>query len=85
MNALEQAQQDVNTLSKKPTSENLLFLYAHYKQATMGDVSGTRPSMLDVIGRMKFDAWAKLKGISKTEAEARYIAKVKALLAADGK
>lgn len=85
MTTLEQAQQDVNTLSKKPTSENLLFLYAHYKQATAGDISGNRPSMLDVIGRMKFDAWAKLKGISKTEAEARYVAKVKALLAADGK
>ena len=84
MTTLEQAQQDINTLSQKPTSDNLLFLYAHYKQATAGDVSGTRPSMLDVIGRMKFDAWAKLKGISKTEAEARYIAKVKALLAADG-
>jgi diazepam-binding inhibitor (GABA receptor modulator, acyl-CoA-binding protein) len=84
MTTLEQAQQDVNNLSKKPSSENLLFLYAHYKQATAGDVSGTRPSMLDVIGRMKFDTWAKLKGISKTEAEARYIAKVKALLAADG-
>jgi diazepam-binding inhibitor (GABA receptor modulating acyl-CoA-binding protein) len=85
MTTLEQAQQDVNTLSKKPTSENLLFLYAHYKQATAGDISGTRPSMLDVIGRMKFDTWANLKGISQTEAEARYIAKVKALLAADGK
>ncbi len=85
MTTLEQAQQDVNTLSKKPSSENLLFLYAHYKQATTGDVSGNRPSMLDVIGRMKFDTWAKLKGISKPEAEARYIAKVKALLAADGK
>jgi acyl-CoA-binding protein len=85
MNALEQAQQDINTLSKKPTNENLLFLYAHYKQATTGDVSGKRPSMLDVIGRMKFDAWAKLKGISQAEAEARYIVKVKALLAADGK
>jgi acyl-CoA-binding protein len=85
MTTLEQAQQDINTLSKKPSSENLLFLYAHYKQATTGDVSGNRPSMLDVIGRMKFDAWTKLKGINKTEAEARYIAKVKALLAADGK
>ena len=85
MNALEQAQQDVNTLSQKPNKDILLFLYAHYKQATAGDVSGTRPGMLDVIGRMKFDAWGKLKGISKTEAEARYIAKVKALLAADGK
>ncbi|MBH1970294.1 acyl-CoA-binding protein [Moraxellaceae bacterium AER2_44_116] len=85
MNALEQAQQDVNTLSQKPNKDILLFLYAHYKQATTGDASGKRPSMLDVIGRMKFDAWEKLKGISKTEAEARYIAKVKALLAADGK
>ncbi len=85
MNALEQAQQDVNTLSQKPNKDTLLFLYAHYKQSTTGDVSGNRPSMLDVIGRMKFDAWTKLKGISKAEAEARYIAKVKALLAADGK
>ena len=34
MNALEQAQQDVNTLSQKPNKDILLFLYAHYKQAT---------------------------------------------------
>jgi diazepam-binding inhibitor (GABA receptor modulator, acyl-CoA-binding protein) len=85
MTTLEQAQQDINTLSQKPSNDNLLFLYAHYKQATTGDCSGKRPSMLDVTGRMKYDAWAKLKGISQTEAEARYIAKVKALLAADEK
>jgi len=85
MTTLEQAQQDVNTLSKKPSNDNLLFLYAHYKQATTGDCLGKRPSILDVTGRMKFDAWAKLKGISKTEAEAQYIAKVQALLAADAK
>lgn len=85
MTTLEQAQQDINNLSKKPTKENLLFLYAHYKQATTGDASGNRPGMLDVVGRMKFDTWTKLKGLSKTEAEALYIAKVKALLAADGK
>ena len=85
MTTLQQAQQDINTLSKKPSNENLLFLYAHYKQATTGDCFGKRPSMLEVTGRMKFDAWAKLKGISKTEAEAQYIAKVKALLTADAK
>lgn len=85
MTTLEQAQQDVNTLSKKPSNESLLFLYAHYKQATTGDASGKRPSMLDVTGRMKFDAWAKLNGMNKIEAEAQYIAKVKALLAADTK
>lgn len=43
MTTLEQAQQDVNTLSKKPSNENLLFLYAHYKQATTGDCLGKRP------------------------------------------
>jgi acyl-CoA-binding protein len=75
----------VASLVKKPNKDILLFLYVHHKQATAGDFSDTRPSMLDVIGRMKFDAWAKLKGISKAEAEARYITKVKALLAADGK
>ncbi|HQV23786.1 MAG: acyl-CoA-binding protein [Moraxellaceae bacterium] len=85
MSTLEQAQQNVNTLSKKPSNEHLLFLYAHYKQATAGDCVGKRPGMLDVTGRMKFDAWAKLKGLSKTDAEARYIAKVNELLAADGK
>jgi acyl-CoA-binding protein len=85
MSTLEQAQQDVNTLSKKPNNDTLLYLYAHYKQATTGDATGKRPGMLAVVERMKFDAWANLKGISKAEAEARYIAKVKALLAADGK
>lgn len=85
MTTLEQAQQDINTLSKKPSNESLLFLYAHYKQATTGDSSGKRPSILDVTRRMKFDAWAKLNGMNKTEAEAQYIAKVAALLAADTK
>ena len=85
MTTLEQAQQDVNTLSQKPNNDTLLYLYGHYKQATAGDATGKRPGMLAVVERMKFDAWANLKGISKAEAEARYIAKVKALLAADGK
>jgi acyl-CoA-binding protein len=85
MTTLAQAQQDVNKLSKKPNNDNLLFLYAHYKQATAGDVSGKRPGMLEVIDRMKFDAWTKIKGMSKADAEAKYIARVEALLKADGK
>ena len=36
--------------------------------------------MLDMVGRAKFDAWAKLKGTSKDAAMQQYIAKVKSLL-----
>ena len=49
----EQAQKDVKTLSKKPDNDDLLFLYAHYKQGSAGDVSGKRPGMLDMVGRAK--------------------------------
>jgi acyl-CoA-binding protein len=85
MSAFEQAQKDVNTLSERPGNEDMLFLYAHYKQASVGDVTGERPGMLQMVARMKYDAWAALKGSSKADAEAKYIAKVQALLKRDGK
>lgn len=85
MSAFEQAQQDVNTLSKRPGNDDLLELYALFKQASAGDVSGSAPSMFNLTARLKYDAWAKLKGISSADAEQRYIAKVQGLLKADGK
>lgn len=85
MSAFEQAQKDVHTLSSKPDSSDLLALYAHFKQASEGDVKGGRPGMLNVAGRFKYDAWAALKGMSKTDAESAYVSKVAALLKADGK
>jgi diazepam-binding inhibitor (GABA receptor modulator, acyl-CoA-binding protein) len=60
--AFEQAQKDVKTLTKRPGNDDMLFLYAHFKQAAEGDVKGSRPGMLDMVGRAKYDAWAKLKG-----------------------
>ena len=85
MSAFEQAQKDVHTLSRKPDNADLLDLYAFYKQATDGDVKGDRPGMLNVAGRLKYDAWAKIKGMSASDAEAKYVAKVQGLLRADGK
>ena len=46
----EQAQKDVKTLDRKPGNDDLLFLYAHFKQGSAGDVSGKRPGMLDMVG-----------------------------------
>lgn len=78
--AFEQAQADVKTLTERPSNDDLLALYAHFKQATDGDVSGKRPGMLDMVGRAKYDAWAGLKGMSSEDAMQKYIAKVNELL-----
>jgi acyl-CoA-binding protein len=47
-----------------------------FKQAPQGDATGSRPGMLDVRGRAKFDAWAKHKGKTKDAAMEAYIALV---------
>ena len=54
----------------------MLALYALFKQASTGDTTGSRPGMLDIRGRAKFDAWAKHKGMSKDAAMEAYIALV---------
>jgi acyl-CoA-binding protein len=83
MSAFEKAQADIKTLNSRPGNDDMLFLYAHYKQGSVGDVSGKRPGMLDMVGRAKYDAWAKLEGLGNDEAQAKYVNKVKELLKAD--
>ncbi len=79
----EQAQQDVETLSQRPSNDDLLGLYAYFKQATVGDVQGKRPGFTDFKGRAKYDAWAKLEGIGEEDAMRGYVGKVNSLLDAD--
>lgn len=76
----EQAQVDVKTLTERPSNDDLLTLYATFKQATAGDVSGKRPGMMDMVGRAKYDAWAKLAGQSSEQAMQAYVDKVNALM-----
>lgn len=78
--AFEQAQKDIKTLTKRPSNDDMLTLYALFKQATAGDVSGSRPGMMDMVGRAKFDAWTKIKGTAKDAAMNQYVAKVTAML-----
>lgn len=54
-------------------NDTLLELYALYKQATTGDVAGSRPGMMDLKGRAKYDAWSKRKGMTKDAAMQAYI------------
>ena len=60
----------------------MLKLYAHFKQGSAGDVEGKRPGFADLVGRAKYDAWAKIKGTAKEEAMQRYIDLVESLKSA---
>ena len=73
------AQVRVKTLTKRPSNQDLLELYALFKQGSAGDVSGKRPGMMDIKGRAKYDAWAKKKGLAQDDAREQYIALVKKL------
>ena len=72
----EDAQKRVKQLKESPSNDDLLQLYALYKQATVGDVSGSRPGMMDFKGRAKFDAWSTKKGTAKDKAMDSYVALV---------
>lgn len=75
----EAAAQSVKKLKEDPGNDAKLQLYALYKQGTEGDVQGKRPGFTDMIGRAKYDAWAKAKGLSEEEAMKKYIDLVKSL------
>lgn len=72
----DSAAERVKKLTARPSNDDLLELYAWFKQGSVGDVAGKRPGMLDVKGRAKYDAWAKKKGKSKDDAMTSYIALV---------
>ncbi len=69
----EAAQSAVKQLPRTPAPNELLALYGWYKQATVGDVSGSRPGPLDFKGRAKYDAWAARRGETRAVAVDRYV------------
>ena len=63
----------------QPSNELKLKMYALYKQATEGDVSGKKPGMMDFVARAKYTAWEEVKGMSSDEAMQQYITEIEAL------
>jgi acyl-CoA-binding protein len=55
--AFEAAAATSKTLLAAPDNDTLLALYSLYKLGSIGDVTGARPGMMDVLGRAKFDVW----------------------------
>lgn len=76
----EEAAAKSKEMTRRPTNEELLTLYALYKQGSEGDVTGERPGGFDFKAIAKYDAWEELKGKSKEQAKEEYIAFVNKLL-----
>ena len=65
---------------KGPSDEQKLLLYGLFKQATVGDLTGPRPTgLFDVEGKSKWDAWARRRGTTKEVAMKLYIDYFKSL------
>jgi len=69
----EAAAKDSKSLTTRPSDEDMLRLYAYYKQASVGDATGDRPGAFDFVNRAKFDAWARLKGTDTDKAMKSYV------------
>ncbi|UJR26788.1 hypothetical protein I4U23_008101 [Adineta vaga] len=53
--------------------DDLLYLYARFKQVTVGDTNIPRPGYFSFEAKTKWDAWNALKSVSKFEASKEYI------------
>ncbi|APE34184.1 acyl-CoA-binding protein [Nocardia mangyaensis] len=82
--AFAQASVEVKQLTKKPSNEQLLKLYALFKQGSEGDNSTKKPGLTDLVGKAKWNAWNDLKGTPTADAQAKYIALVSELKATLG-
>ncbi len=79
----EDASDRVEKLSDRPDNDTLLELYALYKQATDGDVSGSKPSRLKMRARAKYEAREERQGMSSDDAMQAYIDLVDKLVKQD--
>ena len=77
----EEKAKAVNELPTKPSTDELLELYALYKQATVGDNDKEKLGIFNMKDRYKWEAWENLKGKSQEDAEKEYIALVDQLIA----
>eukprot|EP00752_Nemacystus_decipiens_P006385 g5756.t2 len=58
------------------SSDQRLELYSLFKQATEGDCEEPQPGLIDLVGRAKWGAWDRLRGVEPVEAMKSYLLKV---------
>jgi len=85
LDAFEQTEHESRVLTFKAASDAVsssggglgdtakLQLYGLYKQGTVGPCRTSRPSMMDMVNRAKWDAWHSLGEMCKEEAQIHYV------------
>lgn len=58
----QKAAENVKNLTSRPTDEELLEIYALFKQATVGDNDQSKPGMFQLKEKAKHEFWLKKKG-----------------------
>jgi acyl-CoA-binding protein len=71
-NRFQNATEQVKNFSKRPTTDEVLQLYGLYTQAT-DNIYTSQSWGIQVEARMEWDFWNKLKGMSKQDAQIKYI------------
>jgi len=69
----EEAKQKLNVLKNEPDNFVKLQIYALFKQSTTGKNETDKPSTLNFVAKVKWDAWSALGNMSKEEAQSKYI------------
>jgi len=62
-----------NRGKKNLSNDQLLQLYAHYKQGSCGSNTTPKPGMLDLKGQSKWNSWKALGGMTPAVAQGRYV------------
>lgn len=70
----------VKLLPERPSDDDLLMLYALYKQAIFGDNKTNEPWLFSIKARRKWNSWKDVEGMEKEQAMQNYIIKVKELI-----
>ncbi|OXB84280.1 UNVERIFIED_CONTAM: hypothetical protein H355_007163 [Colinus virginianus] len=75
----EQAAERLPALLHSASKEQLLYLYARYKQVKFGTCNTPKPSFFDFEGKQKWEAWKALGDTSPHQAMQEYVATMKKL------
>ncbi|CAD6186333.1 unnamed protein product [Caenorhabditis auriculariae] len=78
--SFDDAASKVKSLKTSPSNEELLALYALFKQGTVGDNNTSKPGMLDFKGKAKWEAWEAKKGTNSEDAKKAYVDLVEKLI-----
>ncbi|XP_049632536.1 acyl-CoA-binding domain-containing protein 6 [Suncus etruscus] len=75
----DKAAAHVQGLVQVASREQLLYLYARYKQVKVGNCNSPKPGFFDFEGKQKWEAWKALGDSCPTQAMQEYIAMVRKL------